>query len=481
MAKSTSGASTSKGKSPAKPRATRTTRAADADTVEAANTADTTPASDIIDAEIVEETPAPDTPVAEAGDDTSADIETPEPDPEEAEKLNDAADAPPAAADASDTIADTASMATEDSVPPPPPPPATVEKVVVEKRGGFVPLVLGGIVAAGLGYAASYYDLFQQSGDVQGQLDAQSQALSDLSDRVSDTQSIATGAAEAVAAIDLTPLSDASEAAAAQIAGEASARAALTDQLAAATETFATLGQRLDDIESRLTTLEKKPIADNVSREAIAAYEKELADLQAAMAAERGAIEELLAQQKAEVARIAEEASQMEERALAEAKAAAASEALARVQLALDSGTPFDDALTDLSEAGGVDVPSALSAVAEDGVATLAALQADYPDAARAALRAARSAGESGDGEGFLNYLQAQVGARSVTPQEGNSVDAILSRAEAAVKVDALDKALTEIEALPASSRAELAQWEDAARARLAAISAAADVAARLN
>ena len=401
-----------------------------------------------------------------------------------AEEASKAADA----VELSEPAADTSEEPAKDEAPEAPAPapesapeplPAPVEQVVVEKNASIFPLLIGGVIAGLIGFGvARYIQPEDNSAALIAPLETQ---IEELTVKVDAAQTAADSAADAAAAIDLAALTDGLAAATSQIEDADIARTALTDQVSATSDSLASLDQRLTDLDTRLTTLEKKPIADSVSREAIAAYERELALLQEAMAGERQAIEELLEQQRAEVARIAEEASQMEERALAEAQATAAREALARVQLALDAGDPFETALQDISAASGVDISDDLLAVAGEGIATLPTLQASYPDAARAALGAARTAGESGDQGGLLGYLQAQVGARSVEPQEGSSVDAVLSRVEDAVKRDALTEALTEIEALPASSREALADWEAAARARLAAITAAADLAAGLN
>jgi hypothetical protein len=73
-------------------------------------------------------------------------------------------------------------------------------------------------------------------------------------------------------------------------------------------------------------------------------------------------------------------------------------------------------------------------------------------------------------------WLRRQLDARSVTPREGDDVDAVLSRAEAAAAAGELEAALAEIEALPEDVRAPFAEWEAAARTRLAAKAALAEL-----
>lgn len=77
--------------------------------------------------------------------------------------------------------------------------------------------------------------------------------------------------------------------------------------------------------------------------------------------------------------------------------------------------------------------------------------------------------------------MTRQLGARSVTPREGDDPDAVLSRAEAAVVDGQLDAALAEIAALPETARAEMAGWEAAAAKRLSAMRAAETLAQSLN
>ena len=62
---------------------------------------------------------------------------------------------------------------------------------------------------------------------------------------------------------------------------------------------------------------------------------------------------------------------------------------------------------------------------------------------------------------------------RSLDPQEGDSPDAILSRAEAALRDGRLTDALAEIGSLPEQGRAELSDWVARAEMRQTAVAAA--------
>lgn len=329
------------------------------------------------------------------------------------------------------------SQATEPSVPP-----VATEHVVIRK-GGFFPTLLGGAVAAAIGFGVSQYmgddwpfadnEPAPQFTALQERLDAQNTELASLQDRLDQ-------------APDLTELT--------------ATQADLASQISSLDEEIVQMGSQLAGLDDRLTEVEKRPVAEAASDAAVAAYERELKALQDSMA-----------QQRAEIEAMAEDARAMEQSAEETAEATMRRAAVTRIQTALDSGTGFGPALADL-DATGATVPDALRDAASAGVPTLAALQDSFPEAARRALRVARGASDSGAG-GFEGFLRDQLGVRSLTPKEGNDPDAVLSRAEAAVGEGRLQDALAELEALPEAGRAELSNWSEQAKQRLDAVSAA--------
>ncbi|WP_370230935.1 COG4223 family protein, partial [Cognatishimia sp.] len=183
------------------------------------------------------------------------------------------------------------------------------------------------------------------------------------------------------------------------------------------------------------------------------AYERELEELKASVAAQRA------------------EAQAMEENAKMTAQQALARAALTRVLSALDAGQSFRAPLNDLVTATGTPAPAALDSLADTGAPSLATLQSQFPEAARAALAAARTTEEQ-TGNRFLSFMKTQLGARSVTPHDGDDADAVLSRAEAALTSGNLTDALAEIAALPDAAQAQIAQWADLARTRQDALAA---------
>ena len=226
------------------------------------------------------------------------------------------------------------------------------------------------------------------------------------------------------------------------------------------------LTDQVGPLGERLTALEKKPIEANVSPETTAAFEAELKKLQDSLAAQRSEVEKMVA-----------DAQALEAKASAEARAATNAAILSRLHGQLDAGQPYEDLVAEL-KAGGVDVPDALATNSKDGVETLSALRTSFAPAARAALSDARDADKS---TGLVAFLQRQTGARSVTPQEGDDPNAILSRAQAALADGDVTQALTELKSLPEAAQTALADWEQAAQTRVSAVEAANTLASSLN
>ncbi|KAM3106652.1 COG4223 family protein, partial [Phormidesmis sp. 146-33] len=163
--------------------------------------------------------------------------------------------------------------------------------------------------------------------------------------------------------------------------------------------------------------------------------------------------------------------------ATARAAEAAAATAAAQRTRALDAlsariaaGEPFAAELTALDDPA---VAQVLASHAETGVPTLVQLQAAFPDAAREALRIAReTSGGDGWGSRALDFLAAQTEARPLTPLEGNTPEAILSRADFALSEGRVADAVTELQPLDSAVKAAVQPWLDAAQVHLAAVAA---------
>ncbi|MEP4196238.1 MAG: mitofilin family membrane protein [Aliishimia sp.] len=322
--------------------------------------------------------------------------------------------------------------------------PAGVEKVQTERsddRGTFVPLIFGGAVAVAFGFFAGQIDAIEQRfglADDDGlaeivetqaaTLESQSATIEALTTRLEEVATIA----EQIPEVDLS---------------------GVTADIATQSDQISTLAQRIEVVE-------KRPMTEGLSEEAVAAYQAELVGLQESVDAQLAKIEGLLG-----------EARSTESSAEEKAQIALARASMSRIINALNSGEPYSEALAELVNNDGGDVPSILTEAAETGVPTLTEIQSAFPAAARAALAVARS--DDTDG-GFGSFLQKQLGARSVTPRDGDDADAVLSRAEAAILEGRLADAMAEVDALPDAAKTVMADWISLTQTRHAA-SVAAD------
>lgn len=341
-------------------------------------------------------------------------------------------------------------------------------KPAVQKTG-FWPVVLGGVVAAGVGSAATIWALPHLPAGW----------LPDRGETVVATPQVDVDAIRA----------DAVSAAESGVAAQIEARvAALREELAAQAPAAPGEAPAFD-----ATALEQQIAALRGQLEQQARQIGELAARPSADPAAAGRMQELAAQAEAlepQIQTAAEQAQSRITEAQAEAEklqAAAADStrraeavaAIASLQAALDRGVTPDEARATL-EGAGMDAPEALTRE----VPSLTGLQEGFGPAARAALRATlREESASGEGNLLTNFLRAQTGARSVAPREGGDPDAILSRAGAAVDAGRIAAALDEMQALPdtAKTAPEMAAWLAGAEAYRAAQAALDDLSANSN
>ena len=348
------------------------------------------------------------------------------------------------------------------------------------RKTGFWPVALGGVVAAGLGAAATIYALphlpaawqpapVAANGDAQ---DADPQAMIDAAaaaGRDAAREELAQAQPDAALPDDLLPRIEAleeqvaalSQAPAETTAPEADTPAADDDTPIAAApaidpDQLADLRQRLDEQQARLDELSARPAFDPEAAQALQEQiETAAADAQSSLDATRA------------------EAEALQEAAAESTRRAEAVAAIAALQTALDAGVTPEQARTAL-EGAGLDTPDAL----QTPVPSLTELQTDFPEAARAALRASlRDSSASGQGNLLTNFLRAQTGARSVAPRDGDDADAILSRADADVQAGRIDAALTQT----AMQAPAMADWMSRATAYSQARAALTDLSSGSN
>lgn len=354
-----------------------------------------------------------------------------------------------------------------------PPEPIAPEAIaaaptVVKSGPGFVPLVLGGVVAAGLGFALARYvvpegwpvpgasplqaQLTQQAKEISG-LRAQLQAMPQddsskaVLDELGSLRETATSALEAAEAAKL---------AAANMPGTG------------AGEDFT---PRIAALEERLAALESRPSAESaVDPAVLSRLTSEIDTLRSGLEAQKTAAEALVS-----------EAEAVRADAAAKAQSVLLQAALTKVEAAMQNGAPFAEPLALLVDSG-VAVPAILTERAETGVPTTAALAASFDEPARAALEESLR-GNMGSTwpERVGSFLRAQTGARSLTPKDGSDPDAVLSRASAAVAAGDLATAFTEIATLPEPAQAALSGWVEQAKLRLDAQAATVALATALS
>jgi hypothetical protein len=310
-------------------------------------------------------------------------------------------------------------------------PALTAEK----HTSGFVPLLLGGIIAGAIGFGVASLTKPAVDSSYADQIATQANEIDSLRAQIA-----------AIPDVDLTGIT------------------AAQDEFSHAMGTLETdFDSALDAYSGRIAALENLPrVVGEGTAPATTAYQAELDALRAQIADMSD-----IAQTQLESARA--EAAAIEENAAMAARNAAGRAALARVQSGLETGAPLGAALGDLEAALGESAPAALLAV-QDGVPTLQNLRETYDDVARVALATARSEGVSGeDTGGFGAFLRDQLDVRSTAPREGDDVDAVLSRAGAAIDAGRLSDALAEIGDLPEVARAEMSDWLGRAEMRVAA------------
>lgn len=359
------------------------------------------------------------------------------------------------------------------------------------RKGGFWPLAFGGVVAAGLGAAATWYvipnlpegwrpgpvveapsiDTEALKQQIIAELPAPDATIPD-SDAVS--AAVAAALADAQPAIEATARAAAEQEVSRRLA-EAGAEADSTTELAAALqaqdERINALGQRLDELAS--ASAGDSPTDAGSASTAVLATGA-LDELRNKLDGLQADLDELASRPDPEPGASAEDLARIDARiAEAEPRLDALEARLSGLSAAMQAGEALrsgdTDALADATQAltdAGLDDAARLAA----DVPTLAQLQDSYDRAARAALKAVRAASPPDSVfSGIGAFLADQTGARSVRPRGGDDPDAIQSRAGAAVEAGDIVGALSELDAMPEAGREAMSDWLADANAWVAA------------
>lgn len=374
-------------------------------------------------------------------------------------------------------------------------------------KGGFGSGLLGGLISGALVAGGVTWFAGQQSGTVEvaeapqaeaptvdlssyderiAQLQAQVEALGTQQAQIPTDAPIEPPAAIAEAPLEPTPApqtaaSEASLADVETLSGNAQNAAPDMDVIGA-------LGARLDDVDTRLDAVDTRLGEVDSRIEGVTAQVAEQPDLKAAAAAAMTQITQLREEMDQTTAQFRDAAGAATDQAkaaeAAQAEAEAARQAAQAEQItalhtelaaAVETGAPYAEQVSALAALDAPAVPEVLSAHAEEGVPTLAALRESFTAAARATVRDAvrQEASEGGAADKIGAFFKAQTGARSLTARDGDGADATLSRAEAALSAADLDTALTEIGALSDNAQETMRDWAAQATLRRDALAAA--------
>jgi uroporphyrinogen-III synthase len=264
--------------------------------------------------------------------------------------------------------------------------------------------------------------------------------------------------------------------AAAKARVEAEARARLEAERARANAERA----RVDAEKAAQAQAPTQAAPSNIDAEKeIATLHREIATLQTALLALNQAVDG----QKDETAKQREQAKALadalgargtaDQKALVAARASAVIGVAARLSAALESGLPFATDLALLTplvqgDAKLAEIVSALQPYGQTGVASRTALAAEFPAVAKAAL--ADDLADDSFGQRLLGKIRGLVSLRRVGDDvEGDSAEAKLARAEAALQAADLAKAVDLVKSMPSQTNKATAAWLARAEAHLAA------------
>ena len=129
-------------------------------------------------------------------------------------------------------------------------------------------------------------------------------------------------------------------------------------------------------------------------------------------------------------------------------------------------GTPYKTSLDNIERILGSKAPDILRNLAETGIPTMQTLTESFPEFSRLALSADRNEKETEDFK-FLTFLKSQFQARSTIPRQGSDPDAVLSRSEAFLKSNDLEKSLFELTQLDGVASKVMEPWRISAENRI--------------
>jgi hypothetical protein len=249
----------------------------------------------------------------------------------------------------------------------------------------------------------------------------------------------------------------------------AAATAAQADRPQTADPAIAELRSRIDTLESKLSNASPPAASTAPSAEAI---DKDLASLRTEIAGLRTSLQSLGGSVD-QIKAAASASSTADQKAVATARASAVIGVAARLGAALDAGQPFANELALLAPLAQGDaklgeLSATLQPLAQTGVVSRATLAAEFPAVAKAAL--ADDLADDSFGQRLLGKVKGVVSLRRVgSDVQGDTAEAKLARAEAALEGGDLAKAVDLVKSLPPQTQRATSTWLARAEARLAA------------
>lgn len=371
---------------------------------------------------------------------------------------------------------------------PPPEPieapvaPASAPPPVSERRGlGVVGAFVIGLIAAVIVLAAALVSLpywpDEARGLWRGPAVVQTASAPPPAAPVIDTAALDTAKRELAARLDDLDKRVRAAAAAAAQAGQSQASQPQTSQ--SQTERPATPDPAIAELRGKIEALESKPAATESDTSAL---KSEIVALRAGLQS----LDQAVAGQKASIDKAAAAANASttgEQKALAAARGSAVIGIAARISAGVIAGQPFATDLALLAPLAQGDAKlgeliATLQPLAAKGVASRASLAASFPSMAKAAL--ADDLADDSFPERVLGKLKGLVSLRRVGADvQGDSVEAKLARAEAAIGAGDLARAVELVKSLPPQTSRATADWLARAEAHLAAQRAVDQLAAQ--
>ena len=133
-------------------------------------------------------------------------------------------------------------------------------------------------------------------------------------------------------------------------------------------------------------------------------------------------------------------------------------ESIMALKKQIQSGKPFDEQIYKLADR--VELSEEFKRISTIGIIPIVELKSMFPQFARDTLSAIhKNTDETNAKKKFFIFLQEKLGARSLTPRQGNDPDAILSRVEASIKADNFNDALSLLSTIPESGMIIMTEW----------------------